>query len=119
MKISLFAPIFIFSVLLFSACDKDKDDEIPANECFVQLFDGDDYTDDHFTIREPGDYPDLSNLPGTDKNWDDEADSFKSGSKTTVTFWTEKNFGGDSITYQNGAEMPSIDEPRSMKISCQ
>lgn len=115
----MLAPILFLFIFLNTACDKDKNDDIPTDECFVQLFDGDNYTDDHFTIKEPGEYPDLSNLPGADKNWDDEADSFKSGSKTTVTFWTEKNFGGDSTTYRNGAEMPSIDEPRSMKISCQ
>lgn len=115
----MLAPVLFLFIFLNTACDKDKNDDIPADECFVQLFDGDNYTDDHFTIKEPGEYPDLSNLPGADKNWDDEADSFKSGKKTTVTFWTEKNFGGDSTTYQNGAEMPSIDEPRSMKIYCQ
>lgn len=120
LKILSIIGFFALTIFLITACEKkDNNKETPDGDCFVQLFEGDNYTDDHFTIKEPGEYPDLTNLPGADKNWDDEADSFKSGKNTTVIFWSEKNFGGDSVIYHNGAQAPSIDEPRSMKITCQ
>src|SRR5699024_2435237 len=119
MKNLKFLTLLVFVAFLISSCDKkDDNDNEPDGDCFVQLFDGDNYTDDHFTIRDAGDYPNLSNLPGADKDWDSEADSFKSGTNTTVTFWSERNFMGDSVTYQNGAQESVMNEPRSMKITC-
>ncbi len=86
--------------------------------CFVELFDGDNYTDDQIKIEGPAEYTDLKNLPGSKKDWTDEADSFKSGKNTTVTFYTKTGFQGDSITYKGGENKPSMDEPSSMKIKC-
>lgn len=86
--------------------------------CSVQLFDGDNFKDDHITIKEPGEYENLDDLPGSDgKNWTDEADSFKVGKNTTVTVWTETDFKGDSKVYEAG-DYKSVDEPYSMKIEC-
>lgn len=87
-------------------------------DCAVQLFDGDNYKDDTIVIDGPGEFPNLENLPGADKNWNDEGDSFKAGKNATVTFWTKTNFQGDSITFKKGEQRPSVDEPSSMKIKC-
>lgn len=124
MKLKLKSTIFILSlcsIFLLVSCSKDNgnnDQPDPDDACYVQLFDGDRYTDDNIIIKGAGEYANLENLPGATKNWDDEADSFKSGKNTTVTFYTEPDFKGESVTYRNGAEEPSMDEPRSMKITC-
>lgn len=86
--------------------------------CYVQLFDGKNYKDDNIIVKGPGEYPDLKNLPGSDKDWDDEADSFQSAPNTTITFYSKPNFAGKSVTYRGGAKKPAMEEPRSMKISC-
>ncbi len=86
--------------------------------CYVHLFDGKNYKDDNIVVKGPGEYADLKSLPGSDKDWDDEADSFESGPNTTVTFYSKPYFGGKAVTYRGGAKKPHIDEPRSMKISC-
>lgn len=114
--------VILTSSILLMSCKKDKNnnntppDEV--NGCYVQLFDGDNYKDDNIIIKGPGDFGDLSKLPGTDKDWTDEADSFKSGENTTVTFYSEPNFGGTATTYDKGAQKPSVDEPQSIKIAC-
>lgn len=110
---------FVLLSAIILSCKKGDDGKNSQDSpCFVQLFDGNNYTDDNIIIKGPGEYPNLRNLPGADKDWDDEADSFKSGKNTTVTFWPEPDFKGDPVTYGEGAERPSIDEPRSMRISC-
>lgn len=90
----------------------------PDGACWVQLFDGDRYADDSVFIAGPGEFPALDALPGTDKNWDDEADSFQSGEDATVTFWPERNFQGKPVVHERGAREPAIDEPGSLKIAC-
>lgn len=103
------------------SCSNDDDNggsQIDNEECYVHLFDGDNYKDDTIVVKGPGDFPTLEDLPGADKNWNNEADSFKSGKNTTVIMWEKTNFEGDSIVYQKGAHEPSIVEPSSMKIRC-
>lgn len=124
MKNSFKFSIFILSlssIFLLFGCSKNHDDNNqgePDDSCYVQLFDGDNYTDDNIIVIGPGEYSNLSNLPGADKDWTNEADSFKSGKTTTVTFYTEPDFKGESMTYKGGDSNPSMDEPRSMKITC-
>lgn len=114
----------ILSLFLLLSCHSNDDNNPPSDpqdpkgSCYVQLFDGDNYTDDTIVIDGPGEFSDLANLPGANKDWNDEADSFKSGANTTVTFWTRTGFEGGSITYEGGAQEPSVDEPSSMKITC-
>lgn len=113
--------IALFALSLIS-CSSDDDDTKPPvepeSDCYVQLFDGDNFKDDNITIDGPGEFSTLENLSGANKDWNDEADSFKAGKNTTITFWTKTNFEGDSITFEKGAEVPSVDEPSSMKIKC-
>ncbi len=91
---------------------------LELGDCSVQLFDGDNFKDDNTIVQGPGEFPDLSKLPGATKNWDDEADSFKVAEGTVLTVWTIKNFEGDSVIYSGPMDVPSADEPRSMKIRC-
>lgn len=119
----LTAAIIGFSGFGIQSCNKDDDNNENGNgstngECYVHLFDGDNYKDDNIVVKGPGDFPTLADLPDATKNWNDEADSFKAGKNTTVTMWTKTNFEGDSIVYRKGAHEPSIDEPSSMKIRC-
>jgi len=103
----------------FGDYDADKDSGDHGEGCYIQLFDGDNFTDDSLTVKEPGEYPDLDELPDADgKNWTDEADSFKVGEGTTVTVWTETDFEGDSTVYEAG-DYKSVDEPYSLKIECE
>ena len=109
--------------ILISRNDSDKKNDPPStpspeSECYVHLFDGENFTDDIIIVEGPGNFPNLENLPDADKNWSNEADSFKSGKNTIVTLWTDTNFEGDAIVFEKGTEEPSIDEPRSMKIRC-
>lgn len=120
-KKTMLAMLVIFSTLMLLSCSKENDKDDNGNnksDCFVQLFDGDNYTDDNIIVKGPGEYSDLKNLPGANKNWTNEADSFKSGKNTTVTFYSEINFQGESVTFKNGEEKSSMNEPSSMKITC-
>src|SRR5690625_5105724 len=93
----------VATLLLVAGC-KDKDNDTPNPDepdvaCELTLFDGDNFSDDHITLKGPGEFPDLNNLADADKDWDDEADSFKAGENAVVTFFTEPNFEGDSTVY--------------------
>lgn len=119
-----FVMLFALSSFLLLSCAKDNNpgddngNDDPENSCYVILFDGDNYTDDTILVKGSGEFSNLNNLPNSDKDWDDEADSFKAGKNTTVTFYSEPDFKGESVTYEKGAQKPSVDEPRSMKIVC-
>lgn len=111
-----------FVALAAMACTSDANSPsrttLDLGDCSVQLFDGDNFKDDNIIVQGPGEFADLSKLPGATKNWDDEADSFKVAEGTVLTVWTKKNFEGDSVIYNGPMDVPSADEPRSMKISC-
>lgn len=126
LRLPLICMSIVFGGVLLMSCssddnaDKGEDDPEVSGDCFVHLFDGDNFdeNDDHVIIDEPGEYSDLSDLPNAEeKDWTDEADSFIVGDSTTVTAWTETNFEGDSTVYEGG-EYASVDEPYSMKIIC-
>jgi hypothetical protein len=109
----------LLTLFIFVGCKNNPSgNKKPDSDCYVQLFDGDHYTDDSIIVKGPGEFNTLENLPDASQDWNDEADSFKSGENTTVTMWTETNFKGDSTMYKQGAEKPSVDEPSSMKIQC-
>lgn len=108
------------ATLLTAGCKKDQNkNPEQAEACEVQLFDGDNFKDDHITLKGPGEFPDMNKLPGAKKDWDDEADSFKAGKNAIVTIWTAPDFEGDSTVYDAGAQKATLsNEPRSMKIRC-
>lgn len=120
--IKVFSLILLFMAgVSLTSCSSDDDATSGGDDqgnCYVHLYDGDNFKDDDIIIEGEGEYADLSDLPGSNgKDWTDEADSFKVGENTTVTAWTAKNFEGDSIVYEAG-EYASVDEPYSLKIVC-
>lgn len=117
--------LFVLAAFFFTSCSNNDDNHNNSDDnaggsegCYVHLYDGDNFKDDNFIVKGEGDYSDLSKLSGTDKDWNDEADSFKIGKNATVTMWTKTNFEGDSIVYKGGTEKASAEEPSSMKIKC-
>lgn len=122
LKLYPIALVFSLSAVLATACSNDDNDDHndPGTQkgCYIELFDGDNFKDDHIKIEGEGEYADLSNLPGSNgKDWTDEADSFKVGSDASVTVWVHTNFEGDSTVY-SGGDYPSVNEPQSLKIIC-
>lgn len=122
MKKKVNFPVYLVTFFLIfasaSCSDDDIKTEVPEGGCYVHLFDGDNFKDDNIVVEGPGEFASMVSLPGSRKNWDDEADSFKSGQNTTVIFWFRPNFEGDSVIFEGGAEKAKIEEPRSMKIIC-
>lgn len=113
--------VLFFCVLLWSCTNSEYDkanQQDPEKACSIHLYDNDELSGESLVIDQPGDYPNLDNLPGADgKNWTDEADSFKVGEGAVVTIWTARNFEGDSTVYTAG-EYPGAKEPSSLKIEC-
>lgn len=121
--------------LVLSGCGTSSGEELPGNGdsagdgdsgakdgCYVHLYDGDDFDerDDNFRLEEPGRYSDLRSLPGSSRNWDDEADSLKVGPKASVTVWSERDFKGNKQEFKAGDEEPDLDdEPRSLELRCE
>lgn len=101
--------------------DADETADAAAGECFVHLYDGDDFDadDDNFRLEEPGRYGDLADLPDADKDWDDEADSMQVGAGARVTTWSEADFGGDSTDYGPGNHAGLDPAPRSLELTCE
>ncbi len=120
MRVNFFIYLFTaFLVLAIAGCsDDDIKADIPDDGCYVHLFDGKNFKDDNIVVKGPGEFASMKNLPGSSKDWDDEADSFKSGESTTVIFWFKPNFEGDSVIFEGGAQKSKMEEPRSMKIIC-
>lgn len=115
MKILKRLPIAVMltlSAVLIQSCGNSvkpdtPDPDNPGTDCYVQLFDGDNFTDESVTIKSPGEFSDLSNLLGSHTDWTDEADSFKVGKNTTVRIYTEKDFKGESKTCKGGNKISS------------
>lgn len=98
--------------------DPDQNDDSTMTVCEIILFDGDRFKDDSIVLKGSGEFADLSNLPDADKDWDDEADSFKAGENAIATFYSKPDFKGDSVVFDAGAKESSVEEPRSIKIRC-
>lgn len=121
-RFTLLFSLTLIGFVTITACKKDEVEDTTGtthDDCTITLYDGDNFEDDKVTLDGPAEYPDLSDLPGTDKNWDDEADSFKASENAIAIFWSQPNFQGDSTVFKAGAEEMSVDEPRSLKIRCE
>lgn len=89
--------------------------------CSVRLYDGNNFsaTEDSITVKGPGQFSSLANLPNSNHSWNSSADSYKSGTKAAVSFWQKTNFEGDSVSFNAGSQKDSLSiEPSSMKINC-
>lgn len=101
--------------------DGDTDDSGATEECFVHLFDDEDFDedDDHFRLTKPGRYGNLSQLPGADKDWHDEADSIRVGPGATVIIWDKPQFQGKKTQLAAGTEIADLEEePESLELRC-
>lgn len=117
LKKRVFVFFGIFSIVLFLSCSKDGRNHVPG--CSVQLFDGDNFTDDYVIINGPGDFSNLRNLSGTNKDWDDEADALIVGSRASVKVWSKNDFKGKSATFGPNSEIADLDiDIKSLEISC-
>jgi hypothetical protein len=103
-----------------STNESSGDNSTGNGDCWVELFDSDNFdeSDDHFKLKKDGEYQDLSDLPGADQDWTDEADSVKVGGDASVTVWSEKDFKGEEHQLKPGSEHPDLDEVSSLKMSC-
>ncbi|MFA5565552.1 MAG: hypothetical protein WC184_07275 [Acidimicrobiia bacterium] len=104
-----------------SDAESSNGDSSNGDGCWVHLYDDDNFkeTDDNFRLTEPGRYSDLSNLPGADKDWDDEADSIRVGDSATVTLWSKRDFQGNKLELGSGDEVADLDdEPESLELVC-
>ena len=96
--------------------------EGPDDGCFIHLFDGEDLDDqdDNFQLIDPGEYKNLADLPGADRDWTDEADSLRVGSGATVTIYSDENFEGTSEELQPDTELADVEhEPKSLEMVCE
>lgn len=138
----LFLPWLLIAGLLLLGCSKDDGsgearttatvvtnmpaDGIEVNAdtnagCFVHLFDSEDFrpADGSYLIVEPGRYPNLSGLPGAQRDWTDEADSLRVGPGATVTIWSDTDFTGRATQLEPGSEHRDLrDEPSSLELTC-
>lgn len=96
--------------------------EGPDDGCFIHFFDGEDLDDqdDNFQLIDPGEYKNLADLPGADRDWTDEADSLRVGSGATVTIYSEENFEGTSKELEPDTEIADVEhEPKSLEMVCE
>ena len=93
-----------------------------TQECFVILYDGDNFDEDDDVIRidGPGEFANLDSLDNADdKNWTNEADSLKVGNKAALRTRTDANFEDQEHSYKPGEEITDLDhDVYSLKIEC-
>lgn len=89
--------------------------------CWVHLFEEENFdeSDEHFRLTQPGRYADLDALPGTDEDWDDEAESIRVGPAATVTLFADSDFQGETLELGPGSERADLgEEPESLELRC-
>ena len=105
-----------------SAPEDTSSTEEGGDGCFIHFFDGEDLDDqdDNFQLIDPGEYKNLADLPGADRDWTDEADSLRVGSGATVTIYSEENFEGTSKQLEPDTEIADVEhEPKSLEMVCE
>ena len=101
-----------------------SDLEVVDKNCFVEIFDDDEFDDDdpHVKIQGPGEYPTLKDVYG--RNWSKDIESMIVGSNATVHAWMNRDFTGPEMTFTPGQRVPKLSKLKmsnaiqSMKISC-
>ena len=99
---------------------------ISTGECWVELWEDENYQGDNDRITQAGRYPNMRNLPGANTtDWGDEIDSIKLGSGTTVKLWEDEEYKDNSITIGPGGERTNLrgspdmgDTVDAMEITC-
>jgi hypothetical protein len=98
--------------------------QVVDKNCYVEIFDDDDFDDDdpHVKIQGPAEYASLKDLYG--RNWSNDIESVIVGSNATVRAWMNKDFTGPEITFTPGQRVPKLSKLKasnsiqSMKITC-
>ena len=117
--------LIVAGVLLFvNSMASASDLEVVDKNCFVEIFDDDEFDDDdpHVKIQGPGEYPTLKDVYG--RNWSKDIESMIVGSTATVHAWMNRDFTGPEMTFTPGQRVPKLSKLKmsnaiqSMKISC-
>ena len=119
-------------LLLFAGCAlfvmpalaADLDTQVTDKNCYVEVFDDDDFDmkDDHYKIQGPREFSSLTDVGG--KNWNNDIESIIVGSNAKVRAYSEKDFKGTELAFVPGQRVPNLgklnmkDEIESMKIAC-
>ncbi|HSC64241.1 MAG TPA: beta/gamma crystallin domain-containing protein [Caldimonas sp.] len=98
-------------------------DNVTKNGCWVKLYDQKNYQGDSFTLAGPIDLAQMTGPFGF--NWENKVKSLKTGPKTSLTIYDNRNFKDQdkTIAYStNVADMSKqlgyLDDFRSMKMTC-
>lgn len=89
------------------------------NGCYAELFPQEQFKGDGDYVNGPWRIPDLR----ADRRWADGVRSIRTGPGTTVTFWSEQNYGGSLLRLgpanRNARVTAELGEPpASLQISC-
>jgi hypothetical protein len=98
--------------------------QVVDKNCFIEVFDDDEYDEDdpHVKIQGPAEYPTLKDVYG--RNWNNDIESVIVGSNATVHAWMERDYKGPELTFTPGQRVPKLSKVKmantieSMKITC-
>ena len=98
--------------------------KIVDKDCWIEIFDDDDYDadDPHIKIYGPKEIATFKGFMG--KDWDDDIESLIVGSNATVLAYADKDYQGTEISFTAGqrvkdlADVKMKNEIESMKIRC-
>lgn len=102
----------------------DLETQVIDKNCYVEVFDDDDFDmdDAHYKIQGPKEFASLKDVGG--KNWNNDIESVIVGSNARVKAYSEKDFKGTELAFAPGQRVPNLgkldmkDDIESMKISC-
>jgi hypothetical protein len=116
--------ISLSMVLIGASIGWTADLEVIDKNCFVEVFDDDEFDQDdpHVKIQGPAEYASLTDLFG--RNWSNDIESVIVGSSATVHAWIAKDFKGPEMTFTPGQRVPKLSKLKmsnaiqSMKVTC-
>ena len=117
----MIAAIALSAIPAFAA---DLETQVIDKNCYIEVFDGDDFVmdDAHYKIQGPKEFASLKDLGG--KNWNNDIESVIVGSNAKVKAYSDKDFKGTEPAFAPGQRVPNLgkmnmkDDIESMKIAC-
>ena len=121
MGLPLIAAIALSATPALSA---DLETQVVDKNCFIEVFDDDDFDmdDAHVKIQGPKEFASLKDVGG--KNWNNDIESVIVGSNARVKAYSDKDFKGTELAFAPGQRVPNLgkldmkDDIESMKIAC-
>ena len=106
------------------AFDADLETQVIDKNCYIEVFDDDDFDmdDAHYKIQGPKECASLKDVGG--KNWNNDIESVIVGSNAKVKAYSDKDFKGTELAFAPGQRVPNLgkmnmkDDIESMKIAC-